>query len=145
MTRRPTLERRLKRQERRLQFEQELLARRAEVDDESPEEAESEEADAAADSEPQASASPDTKEVAPAIIVTRPEESPPTPSALAPESDAEAAAPEPGMPTERSPQQEFVEENCRWRQRGPEDYDWDDDERPRLNECLHEYDPLESE
>jgi len=49
------------------------------------------------------------------------------------------------MPTERSPQQEFAEENCRWRQRGPEDYDWDDDERPRLNECLHEYDPLESE
>lgn len=145
MTRRPTLERRLKRQEWRLQFEQELLARRAdEIGDDCAEEIAPEEADAPTDTESQASAPLEANAVAPAATVSPPEE-PPAPVASTPEPEAETPAPEPGMPTERSPQQAYAEENCRWRQRGPEDYDWDDDERPRLNECLHEYDPLESE
>jgi hypothetical protein len=46
---------------------------------------------------------------------------------------------EPGMPP---PEPQWWEEKARFRHRGPEDYDWDDDKQSGYF-CEHEYDPLE--
>lgn len=56
-----------------------------------------------------------------------------------PEAKSEPKAPQPGRPP---PEPQWWEEKARWRQRGPEDYEWDD-RKPRPGMCLVEYDPLE--
>jgi hypothetical protein len=40
-----------------------------------------------------------------------------------------------------TPQQQFIDENCRWTQRGPDDYR----ERVPYGRCMTEYDPLTGE
>jgi hypothetical protein len=56
-----------------------------------------------------------------------------------PAPKAEPEAPQPGQP---QPEPQWWEEKARWRQRGPEDYGWDES-KPRPGMCLVEYDPLE--
>jgi len=60
---------------------------------------------------------------------------------LASNAENVTPVPEARAPAEISPQQQYIEEKCQWRHRGPDDYDWD--ERPRGYECEYEYDPLE--
>jgi hypothetical protein len=52
----------------------------------------------------------------------------------APKAELEAR-----QPGQSKPETQWWEERARWRQRGPEDYDW---EKPRPGMCLVEYDPL---
>ena len=55
------------------------------------------------------------------------------------EPNAEPEAPTPGQP---QPERQWWEEKARWRQRGPDDYEWDE-RKPKPGMCLVEYDPLE--
>jgi hypothetical protein len=55
-----------------------------------------------------------------------------------PAPKAEPEAPEPGQP---KPEPQWWEERARWRERGPEDYEWDE-RKPRPGMCLVEYDPM---
>jgi hypothetical protein len=54
-----------------------------------------------------------------------------------PAPKAEPEAPQPDQP---KPEPQWWEEKARWRQRGPDDYDWN---RPKPGMCLVEYDVLQ--
>jgi hypothetical protein len=57
------------------------------------------------------------------------------------DSPVAAAEPRPEPKPEPERQLAYWEEKCRWRHRGPDDYDWDD--QSQGYECEHEYDALE--
>ena len=61
-----------------------------------------------------------------------------------PASPATAAEnePPPPAPPPKTPGELYAEEKCRWRLRGPEDYDWDDEPKGGYF-CEFGYDPLE--
>ena len=63
-----------------------------------------------------------------------------SPEAATIDQPAAPPTPEPQPPPEPKPERQWWEERARWRLRGPQDYDWDDE--VKLNECIHEYDPL---
>ena len=61
-------------------------------------------------------------------------------SAAAPGAAPPEPAPAPAAKLEPPAEPAYWEEKCRWRLRGPEDYDWDDSTGYQVE---HEYDPLE--
>jgi hypothetical protein len=149
MMRRPALERWLQGQERRLRRERqraELRAAAEEADEDESEPVVPETSVQTTDVEPQIGAPAQEREAEPPAAEQTSDQPPPE---TTPAHELEPAGPpalEPGMPTELTPQQAFWEENCRWRRRGPDDYDWDDDEEDGkriLPECIYRYDPLE--
>lgn len=149
MTRRPVIERWLQGQERRLHRERlqaELLSAAEEADEDESGPVAPQSATEATYAELPISMPAAERESEPPAAEQSPEEAPPETMATIEPDPAEEPAPEPGMPTELRPQQAFWEENCRWRRRGPDDYDWDDDKekgRRILPECIYRYDPLE--
>jgi hypothetical protein len=76
---------------------------------------------------------------------TAPEAQPEMGAAPAPVAEAEPPPPvetkPPPEPEPKTPTQQWIDERCWWRLRGPDDYIYDDaDVRP--NQTLHDYDPL---